>query len=72
MGGCQKYGPFLDPHYNTAPNVYPYMFNLEVVNGVRLLMIQASKVYQEGPLVISYNLGSVWVTQESPRNSSYE
>ena len=22
MGGCQNYGPFLDPHYNTAPNMY--------------------------------------------------
>ena len=22
MGGCQNYGPFLDPHYNTAPNIY--------------------------------------------------
>ena len=21
MGGCQKYGPFLDPYYNTAPNI---------------------------------------------------
>ena len=21
MGGCQKYGPFSDPHYNTAPNI---------------------------------------------------
>ena len=20
MGGCQNYGPFLDPYYNTAPN----------------------------------------------------
>ena len=21
MGGCQNYGPFLDPHYTTAPNI---------------------------------------------------
>ena len=21
MGGCQKYGPFLDPYSNTAPNI---------------------------------------------------
>ena len=21
MGGCQDYGPFLDPYYNTAPNI---------------------------------------------------
>ena len=21
MGGCQNYGPFLDPHYNRAPNI---------------------------------------------------
>ena len=21
MGGCQSYGPFLDRHYNTAPNI---------------------------------------------------
>ena len=21
MGGCQKYGPFLGPYYNTAPNI---------------------------------------------------
>ena len=21
MGGCQTYGPFLDPYYNTAPNI---------------------------------------------------
>ena len=21
MGGCQNYGPFLDPHYNTAPTI---------------------------------------------------
>ena len=21
VGGCQNYGPFLDPHYNTAPNI---------------------------------------------------
>ena len=21
MGGCQNYGAFLDPHYNTAPNI---------------------------------------------------
>ena len=20
MGGCENYGPFLDPYYNTAPN----------------------------------------------------
>ena len=20
-GGCQNYGPFLDPYYNTAPNI---------------------------------------------------
>ena len=22
MGGCQNYGPFLGPHYNTAPTSY--------------------------------------------------
>ena len=22
MGGCQNYGPFLDPYYNTAPNIW--------------------------------------------------
>ena len=21
MDGCQNYGPFLDPYYNTAPNI---------------------------------------------------
>ena len=21
MGGCQNYGPFLAPYYNTAPNI---------------------------------------------------
>ena len=21
MGGCQNYGPFLGPHYSTAPNI---------------------------------------------------
>ena len=21
MGGCQNYGPFLDPYNNTAPNI---------------------------------------------------
>ena len=21
MGGCQNYGPFLDPYSNTAPNI---------------------------------------------------
>ena len=21
MGGCQNYGPFLDPYYNMAPNI---------------------------------------------------
>ena len=21
LGGCQNYGPFLDPCYNTAPNI---------------------------------------------------
>ena len=21
MGGCQSYGPFLDPYYNTTPNI---------------------------------------------------
>ena len=21
MGGCQNYGPFLDPYYNTAPSI---------------------------------------------------
>ena len=21
LGGCQNYGPFLDPHYGTAPNI---------------------------------------------------
>ena len=21
MGGCQNYGPFLDPYYSTAPNI---------------------------------------------------
>ena len=21
MGGCQNYGPFLDPYYTTAPNI---------------------------------------------------
>ena len=21
MGGCQNYGPFLDPYYNTAPTI---------------------------------------------------
>ena len=21
MGGCQDYGPFLDPDYNTAPHI---------------------------------------------------
>ena len=21
MRGCQNYGPFLDPYYNTAPNI---------------------------------------------------
>ena len=22
MGGCQNYGPFLGPYYNTAPNIF--------------------------------------------------
>ena len=22
MGGCQNYGPFLGPYYNTAPNIW--------------------------------------------------
>ena len=22
LGGCEKYGPFLDPYYNTAPNTW--------------------------------------------------
>ena len=22
MGGCQNYGPFLDPNYNTAPKIW--------------------------------------------------
>ena len=22
MGGCQNYGPFLGPYYNTAPTIY--------------------------------------------------
>ena len=22
MGGCQNYGPFLDPYYNAAPNIW--------------------------------------------------
>ena len=22
MGGCQNHGPFLDPYYNTAPNIW--------------------------------------------------
>ena len=22
MDGCQNYGPFLDPYYNTAPNIW--------------------------------------------------
>ena len=21
VGGCQNYGPFFDPYYNTAPNI---------------------------------------------------
>ena len=24
MDGCQNYGPFLGPHYNTAPNILGY------------------------------------------------
>ena len=24
MGGCQNYGPSLDPDYNTAPNILGY------------------------------------------------
>ena len=24
MGGCQNYGPFLDPYYNTAPTILGY------------------------------------------------
>ena len=24
MGGCQNYGPFLDPYYSTAPNILGY------------------------------------------------
>ena len=22
MGGCQNYGPFLEPYYTTAPNLF--------------------------------------------------
>ena len=22
VGGCENYGPLLDPYYNTAPNIY--------------------------------------------------
>ena len=22
MGGCKNYGPFFDPYYNTAPNIF--------------------------------------------------
>ena len=22
LGGCQNYGPLLDPYYNTAPNIW--------------------------------------------------
>ena len=25
MGGCQNYGPFLDPYYNTGPNTGPIL-----------------------------------------------
>ena len=25
MGGCQNYGPFLGPYYNTGPNLGAYL-----------------------------------------------
>ena len=30
MGGCQKYGPFLGPYYNTAPIIYFWQTHIEL------------------------------------------
>ena len=46
MGGCQNYGPFLDPYYNTAPNIgYP---NMESNIGFRARLYGVDPIYMGG------------------------
>ena len=35
MGGCQNCGPFLDPYYNTAPDIQDSGFGVSVAFGPR-------------------------------------
>ena len=42
MGGCQNYGPFLDPYYNMAPNIWStqkgtiILTTTHIIEGLRL------------------------------------
>ena len=38
MGGCQNYGPFLDPYYNTAPNIWGTQKGTIILTTTHLLM----------------------------------
>ena len=50
-GGCQNYGPFLDPHYNTAPNLQ----SLGYPKGNIILTITLMSPFPEGQsLEVSY------------------
>ena len=39
MGGCQNYGPFLDPYYNTAPNIWATRKRTTILTTTHILLL---------------------------------
>ena len=66
LGGCQNYGPFLGPCYNTAPNIQgtqkgTMILTITYLNLQRVFMLILGTVYLDG---------SVGLTVVSIRNNS--
>ena len=49
MGGCQNYGPFLDPHYNTAPNIEIAQKRTTILTTTHKLLLELVRVFSIPP-----------------------
>ena len=46
MGGCQNYGPFLGPYYNTAPNISGTQKGTIILTTTHMLLMPAHSARQ--------------------------
>ena len=60
MGGCQNYGPFLDPYYTTAPNIWGTQKGtiISTITHIGLGVREGGLINKSlSPIVFSHTLG---------------